>query len=729
MSSPFFSPPRCASIPPPVHPSLKRQHSLTPDISPSKRRRNSKGDIQRKMANDATHVFEYPSSGWTALSVVPRLRESEQRQLEEEDSGKEIENNQSDTCSSIKITPPTHLSPDSSPEIPDSSATISPLVSPICGKAPLPTSSPSVRLMGAKQPKRSTSSPKRKNRWNIDGLDVHTVMKKGEKSTLMPVQEKKILLWMKINGARRITGHTESFNKLLADMKFTGQGHSKEVEATLRYKVSSRLATVYSALKKKGIVTDVGVNTPNCKENLKIKFADYTDTWLRPEWDGSLEMPNSWLAETVEVDHEIDECPDDASEILIVVEPPTPQEPQRPQKKATQVYETPAVDVLANIQEFWTGKIKSAMAEAEPQLEKAWNKSTIAEAEWNFAAVQAQHLEVDMSKKIILEDALDQLLSDSEVEEDSDEGAGVYGKVIFAQPLATVWRGVRDKLEPYYATVDPCNKETSSESEIEKFVRLAATQIQPRKSRESIESLHSRTKANSIELGDQDSYSEHDTDEKTYVDEGLIADMADYTDEENNADEEDNTVEEDTAELHELELDDVEMNDAEVEMAELPIDLTGTTFTFPSANLELPISFREAIAAQKIALQEAGSQPSIYAGKPYEIIPLTCATYPEWVSQLHSLLVDSDAWGVITGELQPPFGYSLAEGEAFEREWAQYEREAEEWGKKRDVCLDWMLLTMGDELRNAVTAKGIRDPAELWVLLRDEFEVQGLVSG
>ncbi|KAF8847863.1 hypothetical protein BDZ45DRAFT_698856 [Acephala macrosclerotiorum] len=707
-SSPLSVASRAATIPP-IHPGLKRKRSLAPESSPSKKRRGDDGAILRSVAKygyDASDAFEYPSSGWIAIStVVPHdielygELESEEDEGEDEEEDDKIDDDGS--CHSIKSTPPPQQSPDESLEVPDSepsSCTASPVVLSRTNKnAHLPGSD--AALNDENPMLRPAIDLDSDELWNIDGLDVHAVMKKGSRTKFTPPQEKKILLWMRKNETRGIMGHEESYNKLMTELKFVGQGQSKEVETALRHKVKGRINTLYDTLKKQGIVTDIDLDTERWQENNKIEFADYTVTWLREGWDGTMEVPRSWWTGTVEWDGV---QRDTEPELFTVEEPPKLSTPQRPKKGPARINVTSnavVVDVLGEIQQFWTKEIGNAKREADMKLDKdIWAHDMLYESEWNAATVQAQHIEVDMSKKILLEgpiDVLEDVVESNQNSRAEDMIRSVWNYGLpsvrftasheFTSAIVTPESEIEDPLMGLLSSSEPEVDEPKIQHQI------PSTTGRVRKPVPSVESSRTQAKYDDVETDREDTGAE-DSDEDDSENEdaakhvfagsealdheeaGLEEDSAEEDGVEGNyADEEDNAVEEGR-------ISDTEMKDVDCESV---------------------------TALQPIP--------------PYEVICLTCDTYPKWASQLRDLLSAYDAWGVLTKEIKAPVPFPFADGVAFDSEKVKYDMAAKKWRRKSALCLDWMLLTMGKEVTDAVIH--VQDPVKLWALLRDEFEV------
>ncbi|KUJ22636.1 uncharacterized protein LY89DRAFT_714387 [Mollisia scopiformis] len=704
MSFTSSSPARAASIPRPVHPSLKRKRSQTPipSSSASNRARDLDGVLLKSRKIAEVEVVEHSLSGWVALKFIPRAIESPEDEIA--DSENDYDEELSESSSSVTSK---HSHRERSADIAESSATATPVGTPVLQNAVLPFKRRQLEDI-----------------WDIDGLDINAVMTKGAITKFTKKQEMKILLWMKVNGARGITGHTNSFNMLLAELGFAEQGHEKNVEDVLRLKVNQRMKSNYTALKAKGIVEDAKTHSGTAKDNLSIKFAAYTEIWLRKDWDGVVECPISYFAETIELDHEVDSDAyllDNTPEVFVVEEPmvpkPPPPAPKRRTSKTkgtrvTQVpvevaVEIPEIDVMKGIHDAWTAGFAEMATLVNPNdPQDLLTKSAIYASEWNVAAVQAQYAGVDMPKKIILDEALDGLLESSgEDEAESENGMAGLGGFHTNRSQSS-----RQDPATVYAMVDPLHissPESTPEPRILTQVKSPANRLrlllknfgdtgtQRANSSDNLDDELSDGEASSDhESNDEDAHAERDEDvEEIAAEDEMSGQEEDFADEEDNG-EENNYFEP---------------------------PLTGTTVSFLSTDFEIPISPRVAIASQQAALQGSG----MGIGTPYEIIPLTCETYKAWKSQIHALLLAQGVWGVISGDDQSPIPYSLADDEEFDKAWAEHQRESREWRRKTGVCVGWMLLTMGAEVRDAINAQGVEDPIKLWSMLRDEFEVLG----
>jgi hypothetical protein len=670
--------PRFGSIPPPVHPSRKRQACLTPDPHPPPSKK------PRKSENEPPALV-HASSGWIALKAPPSSSSSRHSawirvtpEVEELQDQGEIPNSSQSAASGEHSRSP-------SPEEDDEEPETSPCTSPVLDENATTTAQP-------------------EDIWMIDGLDIHAVMKKGSVTKFTTKQDSKILLWMKINETRGLTGHTDSFKKLLADLGFSGKGHTKEVEDVLKVKVKGRVHSWYAALKKKGILEDVEVEDVKFKDNLKVKFADYTSTWLHKDWDGNIEVPTSWLLNTVEVEEEFESISDgEGPEIFVVEEKPAPKKSSPKQKKKGAVVreddlvveeehapkkspkqkkgavvkdDDPVIDFFSGLSKFYNKVIGDAKEKDDARNPgHLLNRKTLTRDQWNVAAVQHQYAGIEMSQKLIVEKGQ----NDEEILGSDEENIYTATPIRHHTPTQRNFTAVEP--DGLYAMVDSQSPESSTKKQLN-------TTTKPSQNLQSPHALS--TPSHSDLTPNSNDYPSAAINLKNYIsaaEEGQEI----QNDEEHFADEEDNATD--------------------------LSHLSDSSTPYPTTH-------------QNACLACNGNRSQA----PHEIIPLTCAAYPSWKSQLRAILLTQGTWGIITGETKFPAPFVVDNnavgggffdgGEEFESKRALYEKEVREWEEKLKKVMGWMLLTMGKETREVVESWGfgMGEVNKVWERLRDEFE-------
>ena len=106
---------------------------------------------------------------------------------------------------------------------------------------------------------------------------------------------------MKEHNTRGIQKHSESFKGLLKRLGFLNPLLGEKAQKLLYIKVRNRIARLGFQMENTGAITflDWGMETES------ICFADWTDTWLDNDWDGSIVEPADW--DTVDDDSLIEE--------------------------------------------------------------------------------------------------------------------------------------------------------------------------------------------------------------------------------------------------------------------------------------------------------------------------------------------------------------------------------------------------------------------------------------
>jgi hypothetical protein len=120
----------------------------------------------------------------------------------------------------------------------------------------------------------------------LDGLNLQHVLE-GKATPLGPVQRKTVYRWMRQNNARKITGHEERLTGLLNALGFTNPAFSGQLRKLLYVKVRHLIWRLGDELKREGVIAVV-LDEEN-KET--VRFAEWTERWLLPSWDGSTRPP------------------------------------------------------------------------------------------------------------------------------------------------------------------------------------------------------------------------------------------------------------------------------------------------------------------------------------------------------------------------------------------------------------------------------------------------------
>ncbi|KAL2072708.1 hypothetical protein VTL71DRAFT_12051 [Oculimacula yallundae] len=112
---------------------------------------------------------------------------------------------------------------------------------------------------------------------------------------------KSIARWIRMHRSYRITTHKEDFNDLLTFLGFAEDNLSAKEKQSLRAKLRSKMAYLYSMMLKSGAIPDGMEEYESSGSNVihPLAFAEWTRMWFKKGWDGSLNKPDQATYEAV----------------------------------------------------------------------------------------------------------------------------------------------------------------------------------------------------------------------------------------------------------------------------------------------------------------------------------------------------------------------------------------------------------------------------------------------
>lgn len=197
--------------------------------------------------------------------------------------------------------------------------------------------------------------------------------------------------WMKLTRTYKITDHKNDFIELLVKLGYTDPRLCKKDQDALKTKTRAKLSTLNANFRRAGAINEAE-GYESSGSNAPLVFAEWTNAWLKPGWDGSHLKPTKENYEKVMNAKDGDTVGENGADrefyendLKLIVMSPLPDETEG------------APDIPLPEEE-------EGGADPNPWYNAELNKEIIANSDWNSRVIAAQHLGLHLPDTAMLQD-------------------------------------------------------------------------------------------------------------------------------------------------------------------------------------------------------------------------------------------------------------------------------------------------------------------------------------
>ncbi|PVH85715.1 hypothetical protein DL98DRAFT_36762 [Cadophora sp. DSE1049] len=233
---------------------------------------------------------------------------------------------------------------------------------------------------------------------------------------------KAIIRWMRMHRTYKISSHKTEFNELMHHLGYTSASLSQKDQNELRTKLRTKMAALHMNMKKSGAIPDDydGYDSSGSTVFRPLPFEEWTLMWYKKGWDGSLQKPDQKKYEKImnerddsassrhggkEGDH--GEAEQDGKQASEEEHVPGEEKTEAPNTLYDGEFDGTELFVVEEPSQLHEKEDRPPPKDDESAEANGWNtyllnKEIIDAQDWNYRAMTAQHLGIDLNDLAVL---------------------------------------------------------------------------------------------------------------------------------------------------------------------------------------------------------------------------------------------------------------------------------------------------------------------------------------